>query len=731
MRISSEQQQNIFRSSWRWYEPYNGGCGQSLETIPNSPGKNNEKHFSRLIYRVKLIFVIASYLKVTYGATSTELSDQSKYSYLLRTVPPDSFQSLAMIDFIEEKLNWRSVYGLYSTGSYGEYGFAGFLKATENRTLCVVNQKKISPGASVADLQAIIKEFYKSEPNIKGIVCYCEIPDAKNIVQAIKEENLTSHYRLIASDTWYQVKSDNTIIFSLHYNHSYVKDFYDNWYSSLSPENFTSEENPWFKSFWEQACKENAHRTNSNFACNNFRNNSFGFCLNSTRNETCQRDDKIPYTMDAVYAFAQAIHNYIVKIHHGDVKEFKSKPEINRTEFLSILKNVSFNSTSGLVKFPVVARYDIRYRAKGEFELIGEWSDTSSNKLKMYKEDYRTLFGSSSCQMFCNKSAGEKLSYTTKQCCWKCEKCADNEYLPTTDKCEPCQKGYWPDSLREKCIELPPDQISFVWFIVIVLLGTIGFIVTFVTIVTFLKNNSTPLVRASGREMTYLLLVGILFLFFLPFFMLSFQTSFMCRASRFGLGLCLCICYSSLLIKTNRIARIFSGRQDVSFLTPRWQLVLVAILLLPQVCISTFGFTRNTERVVYKDLSCYEETPDFYATIVYNLLIIFLTTFYAFRTRKAPSNFNEARDIGFVMYTTIVIWLAFLPVFFGTSAKFKTIAVMLDTIIVATTLLVGLFAGKVYIIVLRPDKNVKMRSVTFFSQKSDLSNGTVELEDYK
>ena len=29
--------------------------------------------------------------------------------------------------------------------------------------------------------------------------------------------------------------------------------------------------------------------------------------------------------------------------------------------------------------------------------------------------------------------------------------------------------------------------------------------------------------------------------------------------------------------------------------------------------------------------------------------------------------FNEAKPIGFTMYTTCIVWLAFIPIFFGTS----------------------------------------------------------------
>lgn len=40
---------------------------------------------------------------------------------------------------------------------------------------------------------------------------------------------------------------------------------------------------------------------------------------------------------------------------------------------------------------------------------------------------------------------------------------------------------------------------------------------------------------------------------------------------------------------------------------------------------------------------------------------------YAVKSRGVPETFNEAKPIGFTMYTTCVIWLAFVPIFFGTA----------------------------------------------------------------
>lgn len=63
---------------------------------------------------------------------------------------------------------------------------------------------------------------------------------------------------------------------------------------------------------------------------------------------------------------------------------------------------------------------------------------------------------------------------------------------------------------------------------------------------------------ASGRELCYVLLSGILSCYAMSFIILARPTVKRCAVLRIGLGLCLSICYSAIFTKTNRISRIFN-----------------------------------------------------------------------------------------------------------------------------------------------------------------------------
>lgn len=58
-------------------------------------------------------------------------------------------------------------------------------------------------------------------------------------------------------------------------------------------------------------------------------------------------------------------------------------------------------------------------------------------------------------------------------------------------------------------------------------------------------------------------------------------------------------------------------------------------------------------------------------SLVYNMFLILMCTLYAFKTRKIPENFNEAKYIGFTMYSTCIVWLAFVPIYFGSKNDYK------------------------------------------------------------
>ena len=86
-------------------------------------------------------------------------------------------------------------------------------------------------------------------------------------------------------------------------------------------------------------------------------------------------------------------------------------------------------------------------------------------------------------------------------------------------------------------------------------------------------------------------------------------------------------------------------------------------------------------------------------SLIYNVLLIVLCSIHAFLTRNVPENFSESRFIGFSAYTTLVVWLFFIPSYIIVPfSNLKVIILSAAMIVSASVSLIFLFAVKVYAI---------------------------------
>lgn len=65
--------------------------------------------------------------QISYASTAPELSDNNRYDFFSRVVPPDSYQAQAMVDIVKA-LGWNYVSTLASEGNYGESGVDAYVQ---------------------------------------------------------------------------------------------------------------------------------------------------------------------------------------------------------------------------------------------------------------------------------------------------------------------------------------------------------------------------------------------------------------------------------------------------------------------------------------------------------------------------------------------------------------------------------------------------------------------------
>ena len=61
---------------------------------------------------------------------------------------------------------------------------------------------------------------------------------------------------------------------------------------------------------------------------------------------------------------------------------------------------------------------------------------------------------------------------------------------------------------------------------------------------------------------------------------------------------------------------------------------------------------------------CSEPELTFTACVSFNLLLMVVCAHHAFKTRSLPANFNETKYIMFSIYSTVLLWLSFLPTYY-------------------------------------------------------------------
>ena len=107
------------------------------------------------------------------------------------------------------------------------------------------------------------------------------------------------------------------------------------------------------------------------------------------------------------------------------------------------------------------------------------------------------------------------------------------------------------------------------------------------------------------------------------------------------------------------------------------------------------------EKRVYK--VCYEPPFCFVASVCFNLFLMVVCAVHGFKTRNLPANFNEARFIMFSIYSTVLLWLWFLPTYLSTTNMvWKVLCIAAALLVNELSSLAFLFLPKLYCVYFVP-----------------------------
>eukprot|EP00731_Ephydatia_muelleri_P031249 Em0022g763a len=233
----------------------------------------------------------------------------------------------------------------------------------------------------------------------------------------------------------------------------------------------------------------------------------------------------------------------------------------------------------------------------------------------------------------------------------------------------PCNSGEYPIPVAAAVGRAVPAQE---------LTPTLGLVLSTILGCIMLINVNHKVVKASSRELMALLFVGLFLCYSMPFVFIAAPSPAFCAIRRFGIGFSYSACFIPILVRVIRIHRIFN--RQVSTITPMFtspfsQVIVALVLLFVQVIISTLwlALERPNVEFIYSpqsgEIKC-SENPyiGLSITLGYNAVILILTVYFAFRTRKVPAGFNETKFVSITASTLVVIWTAFILTYFGTAS---------------------------------------------------------------
>ena len=279
------------------------------------------------------------------------------------------------------------------------------------------------------------------------------------------------------------------------------------------------------------------------------------------------------------------------------------------------------------------------------------------------------------CAQDCPPGKWQSIS-ATSSCCWVCKSCKENTYSAATNShaCLTCAVGTVSNSTA--CAPLVGEFVRFSspWgivistmtvFLFIVLLGSIGF---------YYVNRESVLIRASDLNVSFTLLISLVFSLATVPLMMATPSTMQCQLSFLLLFPPIWFSQALMLWKTARLAyivkrtrRLRTARKSILFrpwMHIACSLAVVAAGEVPSIL--GFFLSPPTLRDKYPTFKqrlsvCTWLSGWSAATVAFTLVLLLTLCVFGFQSRALPANFNEARHIWMATSVVCVAWAGMMP----------------------------------------------------------------------
>ncbi|KAL2094438.1 hypothetical protein ACEWY4_009157 [Coilia grayii] len=701
--------------------------------------------------------------QISYGSSSRLLSNRQQFQSFMRTIPSDEQQAVAMAAVIEH-FGWNWVIAVASDDDYGRPAVEKFENEMLERDICIDLNELISQYATEGEVRALADRIQNSSARV--IAAFATAPDLEPLVRELARRNLTGRVWL-ASEAWatssliarpdYLDVMVGTLGFALRAGH--IPGFRD-FLRQIRPGSSWAH-NEFVREFWEETF--NCYLEDENGATRRERKQEVegeeeegGASLRPR----CSGDEDVssvetPYldythlrisynVYVAVYAIAHALQEILTCRPGKGLFANNSCADIRRVEAWQVLKQLRhlrfYDSLGELVSFNEGAELHGNYTIVNwhrspsdnsvEFHEVGyHVSASGRGEGKLYIDRTKLIWTGqttevpfSNCSDDCDPGTRKSIIDGMPTCCFECTECSDGEYSDHKDAsiCSKCPTDSWSRDNHTSCFRKEIHFLSWAepFGVTLAILASLGVMATAFVLALFIKFRDTPIVKASNRELSYLLLTSLICCFLSSLIFIGKPKDWTCRLRQPAFGVSFVLCISCILVKTNRVLLVFEAKIPTSVHRKWWglnlQFLLVFLFTFVQVAICVV-WLYNAPPASYENhelddevivVTCHEGSAMALGLLIgYTCLLAAACFLFAFKSRKLPENFTEAKFITFSMLIFFIVWGSFVPAYVSTHGKYASAVEVIAILASSYSMLACLFFNKVYILLFKPSRN--------------------------
>ncbi|KAL3979873.1 glucuronosyltransferase [Sarotherodon galilaeus] len=654
--------------------------------------------------------------EMSYGATSGFLSDKTRFPSFMRTVPQDDHQGHAIAQILDH-YRWTWVGVVATDGEYGRYITERLRHHATKKGICFAFTSVLPDALNDDSREERINSTIKSiidNRNVSVIISFAKAYHMIDIFGKLLKYPQGRGKVWLASDIWSQSPE---VLSSQNYNLSDVGTIFG---ITLKSGNTTK-----FERYLDDLDENPNHHENNTFLSN--------FLKEHGTNSSEELKKMIyPYAVFsielAVKAIAQAVKDLCTNRNckTQSLRPLELRRALRKATFHMEEKSYSFDHHGDLN-----SGYDIIL-----------WKQTQNsldvnNILAYYSIEHQSLtFTSQETQQALQSHIGNVTSKCTDSCrpgyrktsvtgqpscCYQCEPCAENQYSNTTDseKCHPCKENYYSKNTSSVCLPRKTDFLKWgdVYLIVLLSFTSLGAVLTIVVGIIFLAHWNTPVVRSSVGPLCILLLLSLMITFTSVILFGGQPNSYQCQARQVVFGLSFTLCVSCIMVKSFKIVLAFEFDPVIQSILKKLYkpYLIVTVSMAGQVVIVTTWLVHGPPYIdseITQDnmelMFCNEKLiPAFGAMLVYIGLLALICFGVAFKGRKLPDSYNDAKFITFAMLIYFISWIMFGPVYVNVTGKYLPAVEMVVILISCYGILFCQFFTKCYIILCKKEANTE------------------------